>query len=82
MGKIIEQRRLGSFEASVGRAIDGRPAVESEIVTDSPSSRCLAPTVSLGVVAYRGRKAIIPVMKSPNVAAVAVNVAATEPDKV
>ncbi len=38
--------------------------------------------LSLGVVAYRGRKAIIPVMKSPNPAAVAVNVAATEPDKV
>jgi hypothetical protein len=34
-----------------------------------------------GVAAYIGRKAIIPVMKSPNPAAVAVNVAAAEPDK-
>ena len=34
-----------------------------------------------GVAAYIGRKAMIPVMKSPNPAAVAVNVAAAEPDK-
>src|SRR6266436_2309625 len=37
---------------------------------------------NVGAVPGSGRKAIIPVMKSPNVAAVAVNVAATEPDKV
>src|SRR6266852_660453 len=37
---------------------------------------------SVGAGPCRGWKAIIPVTKSPNVAAVTVNVAATEPDKV